>query len=133
MVAGFDNAEDFAPVVGWELYQVTVDKYHVMFLFDNGWQLLNVAHSFSYRSADGIVSYTYEIYGAGKGLNVDGILRQRVTEVEVRNKRELALIFQNGDELSVHDHPDYRSWWFMPVSDPASPAEAQGWSMSDDD
>ncbi len=58
MVAGFDKAEDFAPVVRWELYQVTLDKYHVMFYFQNGWQLLDVAYSFSHSSADGSVNYT---------------------------------------------------------------------------
>jgi hypothetical protein len=45
MVSGFRSAEDFQPVIGWQLYQVTLDKYHVMFFFENGWQLLNVAHA----------------------------------------------------------------------------------------
>ena len=59
MVVGFQDARDFNPVVGWELYQITFDKYHIGFLFENGWQLLNVAHRFSHRSRDGSVDYTY--------------------------------------------------------------------------
>ena len=66
MVTGFHNPIDFKPVEGWELYQVTLDKYHVMFFFENGWQLLNVAHAFSYQSFDGEVSYTYEVNGPSK-------------------------------------------------------------------
>ena len=32
MVLGFNESDDFSPVVGWELYEVTLNKYHVMFL-----------------------------------------------------------------------------------------------------
>jgi hypothetical protein len=32
MAIGFSSRFDFSPIVGWELYQVTIDKYHVTFL-----------------------------------------------------------------------------------------------------
>ena len=133
MVSGFSNAEDFQPVVGWELYQVTLDKYHVMFFFENGWQLLNVAYAFSYRSADGAVAYTYEVECAGGTIEVDRILRERITQVEVTARDRLAIIFANGDALTIHDTPEYRSWWFQPMSDPEYPAKARGWSLSDEE
>jgi hypothetical protein len=133
VVNGFRSAEDFRPVVGWELCEVTLDKYHVMFLFENGWQLLNVAHAFSYRSADGSVAYTYEVDGPRHSIEVHRILRERVAAVEVRAKDRLALIFENGDELTVHDTPDLRSWWFQPMSDPKYPEKAQGWCFSDEE
>jgi hypothetical protein len=133
MVSGFRSAEDFRPVVGWELYQVTLDKYHVMFFFENGWQLLNVAYAFSYRSADGSVDYTYAIDGVGKSIDVDRILRERVVDVTVRAKDRLALTFANGDELIVHDTPQYRSWWFQPMPNPAFPETEPGWCFSDEE
>lgn len=133
MVSGFRSAEDFRPVVGWELYQVTLDKYHVMFFFENGWQLLNVAHAFSYRSADGSVAYTYDIEGPRKRIELDRVLRERVVEVSVRGKDRLALIFGNGDELTVHDSPELRSWWFQPMPDPDDPEKEPGWRFSDED
>src|SRR3954447_21182871 len=95
MVAGFQEAQDFAPVVGWELYQVTLDKYHLGFLFENGWQLLNIAYRFSHHSRDGAVSYTYETGGAGNANQLDRLLRERVSEVVVKSERELALVFGN--------------------------------------
>lgn len=131
MVSGFQSSDDFRPVIGWELYQVTLDKYHVMFHFENGWQLLNVANAFSYRSADGSVSYTYEIYGTRKWLEVDRILRERVVAVEIRAPDRLSLIFRNGDELTVHDAPTLRSWWFLPVPNADDP-EQPLWSLSDE-
>ena len=85
------------PVVGWELYQVTLDKYHGMFFFENGWQLLNVAHRFSHNSRDGTVSYTFDTGGEGNVNQLDRLLRERVSEVVVQSKRELALVFGNGD------------------------------------
>jgi len=133
MVSGFHDAEQFRPVLGWELYQVTLDKYHVMFFFENGWQLLNVAHAFSYRSVDGAVAYTYETEGSCKSIEVDRILRERVTRVDVRARDRLALIFANGDELTIHDSPEYRSWWFQPMPDPDYPEKGQGWCLSDEE
>ena len=58
MAIGFSERFDFSPIKGWELYQVTIDKYHVMFFFENGHALLNVADSFSFCSADGSIHYT---------------------------------------------------------------------------
>lgn len=133
MAIGFASSDDFAPVVGWELYQVTLDKYNVMFLFENGWQLMNVAHSFAHRSADGRVSYTYELYGDRKVLELDRVLRRRVTEVRVLARDQLGLVFEGGDEIIVHDHPDVRSWWFMPIQDPDSEQSPAGWAISDDE
>jgi hypothetical protein len=34
MAIGFSDRFDFSPVIGWELYQVTIDKYHLMFWFE---------------------------------------------------------------------------------------------------
>jgi len=133
MVSGFRSAENFRPVVGWELFQITLDKYHVMFFFENGWKLLNVAHAFSYRSVDGSVDYTFEIYGPHKSIEVDRILHERVAEVEVRSKDRLTLIFENGDELTVHDSPEFRSWWFMPVDNPSDPESVHAWSFFDEE
>lgn len=133
MVTGFQNPADFKPILGWELYQVTLDKYHVMFLFENGWQLLNVAHAFSYKSIDGAVAYTYEVNGPSKQIEVDRIIRQRITDVVVRAPNRLTLIFENGDELTVHDAPELRSWWFQPVADRDNPISSHGWHFSDED
>lgn len=71
---------------------------------------MNVAHAFSYKSDDGAVAYTYEVYGPSKQIEVDRILRQRITDVAVRAPNRLALVFENGDELTVHDAPEMRSW-----------------------
>ncbi len=131
MALGFKTSADFSPVVGWELYQVTLDKYHVMFFFENGWQLLNVAHSFSHRSADDRVSYTFELYGDRKTVELDRLLRKKVTEVNVRGRDRLALMFEGGDELIVHDHPDSRSWWFMPINNPDDERSRASWAISD--
>ena len=131
MVIGFENAEDFGPVVGWELYRVTLDKYHVMFYFQNGWQLLNVAHSFSHKSADGSVDYTFEIYGTHKRLELDRLLRRIVVRVVVAARDRLALVFDNGDELIIHDDPKFRSWWFMAVPDRMFPDKPQWQGLSD--
>ncbi len=133
MAIGFGSSSDFAPVVGWELYQVVLDKYHVMFLFENGWQLMNVAHSFTHRSADSRVSYTFELYGDRKVLELDRVLRKKVTEVTVLSRDRLALMFEGGDEIIVHDHPDVRSWWFMPIQHPDSEHDRAGWAISDDE
>ncbi len=91
MAYGFRTSYNFDPVVGWDLYQVTLDKYHVMFHFNNGWGLLNIAHSFSLRSADGAIAYRYEIYGSDKNLNLDPVLRERVVGWRIRNVDDLDL------------------------------------------
>ena len=133
MTTGFNDAQDFAPVIGWELYEVTINKYHVMFYFENAWQLLNVAYAFSHRSTDGVIDYTYEIYGAAKALQVERLILHKIVSVEVRARDQLVLRFDNGDELVILDDPNFCSWWFMPVQDLKRPDHSAGWSMSDDD
>ena len=89
MVIGFKDAARFAFIVGWELDQVTFDKYHVMFHFHSN-RLLNVAHSYGLRSPDGALSYVYKIYGAPEVALVHPILRERVVEVRVASADQLA-------------------------------------------
>lgn len=113
MAVGFSDKFDFSPILGWELYQVTLDKHHVMFWFEGGHALLNVAEKFSFVSAGGSLSYTYELYGAHKSLTLDSILRLRIKGVRVCSKDELELTFENGDRLIIHDNPMTRSWWFL--------------------
>jgi hypothetical protein len=113
MAWGFHSAADFSFLVRWELFQVRVDKYHIMFFVNNEWGLLNVADRFSYRAVDGSINYTYEIYGNEKYLNVDRILRTQVCDVSVYSKDRLDIAFANGDVLSVYDNPSFRSWWFI--------------------
>ncbi len=113
MAIGFSERFDFRPIIGWELDQVKIDKYHVMFFFENEHALLNVADRFSFRSADNAVRYEYTIYGDQKSLNVDSILRVRVREIKIVSKDRLDLIFENGDVLSVYDNPEFCSWWFL--------------------
>ena len=113
MAIGFSDRFDFSPIVGWELYQITIDKYHVMFWFEGEQALLNVADRFSFRSGDGAVDYTYEIYGAEKTLNLDRTLRTKIAAANVVSKDRLDLVFETGDVLSIYDNPDFRSWWFL--------------------
>ena len=98
----------------WKLHQVAIDKYHVMFWFENGHCLLNVAYRFGFRSADGATEYLYDVQAPGdrKLLAVDSILRRSVTRVEALDPRQLALVFDNGDTLVVHDGAQTRSAWF---------------------
>jgi hypothetical protein len=135
MGVGFETAGDFSPIVGWELYQVTFDKYHVMFWFENGRGLLNVADRFSYRSSDGAISYTYEIYGSAKAANFDRIQRESIKRVNIVSKRQLDLIFVNGDKLTINDNPEFRSWWIFlraPSSEPPKESPIV-WAIGDDD
>jgi hypothetical protein len=113
MAIGFTQRFDFGPIIGWELYQVTIDKYHIMFWFENEHALLNVADRFSFRSSDGAVNFLYEIYGRHKSLNVDRILRTKIAEVQTISKDQLDLVFENRDVLSIYDNPEFRSWWFL--------------------
>jgi hypothetical protein len=130
MAIGFSVRFDFSPIVGWELYQVTIDKYHVVFWFENENCLRNVADRFSFISADKTVSYIYEIYGAQKFLNLDRILRVKVADVRIITRDQLDLVFETGDILSVYDNPEFRSWWFLGGrnSDPTCPEDE--WSLS---
>jgi hypothetical protein len=113
MAIGFSNRFDFRPIIGWELHQITIDKYHVMFWFENGHALLNVADRFSLKSFDEAVSFTYEIYGDNKFMNLDRVLRVRIGDVHIVTKDQLDLVFENKDVLTVYDNPELRSWWFF--------------------
>jgi hypothetical protein len=128
MAIGFSDRFDFSPIIGWELYQVTIDKYHVMFWFENENCLLNVADRFSFTSADKTVSYIYEIYGAQKSLNLDRILRVKVADIRIITKDQLDLVFETGDILSVYDNPEFRSWWFLGGCHLDPPSQRTCWS-----
>lgn len=132
MVDGFHDVRDFKPVIGWELYQITLDKLHVMFYFEDGWQLLNVAYRFSHRSQDGTINYTCDVADYGQPMQLNRLLREKILEVKIYSERELSLRFSNSDELIVYDNPLSRSWWFIPVADPDFPEKAKAWSKWDD-
>jgi hypothetical protein len=125
MAIGFSSRFDFSPIIGWELYQVTIDKYHLMFWFEDERALLNVADRCSFKSSDGTVAFVYEIYGPQKSLNVDRILRTKVSEARIITKDQLDLTFENGDVLSIYDNPELRSWWFLGGREPIS---SSAWS-----
>jgi hypothetical protein len=120
--------------VTWELYQVQVDKYHVMFWFENGHCLLNVAFRFSFRASDGAIDYVYDVQAPGdrKSLYVDTILRQRIAAVDALDERRLALVFDTGDTLVIHDSPQERSAWFYRY-DPKNHRGPMLWFVDDDE
>lgn len=118
MVTGFIDIKQFAPIIGWELYQVTLDKYHAIFYFENGDIILDVASAFSHKSKDGTIKYTYDLYGSPSQFYVHRILRRNVTDISILSRYRLSLIFDNDDELVIHDNPNFCSWWFMPVGAP---------------
>jgi hypothetical protein len=132
MARGFKNTEEFAFVIGWELDQVTFDKYHVMFHFYPS-RLLNIAHSYGLRSPDNAVSYTYEIYGTPSSGLVHPILRERITAAHVAAIDRLDLEFQNGYVLSVFDDADTKSWWFIDLVDDKPPLPGGPRLPEDDD
>ena len=101
-------------LIGWELYQVHVDKYHVMFWFENGWCLLNIAWRFAFVSADRLTAYTYDVQADGgrKALDISSILRTRIISLEFPDEWELHLVFANGGKLIVFDQPHMRSCWY---------------------
>jgi hypothetical protein len=101
-------------LVGWERYQVQVGKYHVMFWFENGWCLLNVAWRFAFVSADRLTAYTYDVQAEGgrKAFDIDRILCTRIVALEFPDDWELHLIFANGDKVIIFDQPHMRSCWF---------------------
>jgi hypothetical protein len=86
---------------------------------------LNIAERCSFRSSDGSVNFTYEIYGPAKFLNVDRILRTKIAAIRIVTKDQLDLVFDHGDVLSVYDDPDSRSWWFLGEREMLP---SQGWS-----
>lgn len=122
---------------GWELYQVQVDKYHVMFWFENGWCLMNISWRFAYISADNITSYVCDVQAEGgrKAFDVDRILRNRIAEIDFPDEWEMHLVFENGDTLVVFDQPHMRSCWFYRYdgaqSDP--PKTRALWAVDDDE
>ncbi|MEH2488064.1 hypothetical protein [Bradyrhizobium sp. AZCC 2230] len=130
MAIGFTQRFDFCPIIGWELYQVTIDKYHVMFWFEDENALLNVADRFSFRSSDGAVNFLYEIYGNHKSLNVDRILRVKIAETKIVSKDQLDLVFENGDVLSIYDNPEFRSWWFLGGRQKDPAIQRTSWSFA---
>src|SRR5262249_6873563 len=119
----------FSAIIGWELYQVTIDKYHLMFWFENERALLNVADRCSFKSSDRTTNFSYEIYGSHKSLNVDRILRTKITEVRIITKDQLDLLFENGDVLSVYDIPALRSWWFLGGRQDEPMIQRTSWSL----
>jgi len=118
MTLGFSNSRRREALVrelcGWELYQVQVDKYYVMFWFQNGWCLLNVAWRFAYVSADHLTAFTYDVKAEGgrKALEVDRILRKQISAIDFPDDWEMHLVFDNGDTLIIFDQPHMRSCWF---------------------
>ena len=118
MTIGFSDPRRVArlrqELTTWTLYQVTVDKFHAMFWFENGHALINSAFRFESRSADGQSDYVYDVQAEGgrKFLKVDGILRRKIDAVAALSDRELGLTFKNGDMLIIHDSAAMRSAWF---------------------
>ncbi len=137
MTLGFHGArlEELSnELISWELYRVEIDKYHVMFWFENGHCLANVAYRFSFESFDRSVSYVYDVQATGskKYLNVDSILRRQVNAVNATNSDQLVLTFDNGDKLTIHNSPTMRSAWFYRYT----PQDHDGpllWSVEDDE
>jgi hypothetical protein len=125
---GFADASEFDRIIGWKLCEVVINKHHAMFRFDHNRGLLNVAISFSYCSADKAIEYSYEIYGPAKFLNADRILYIPITGIDVPGHDQLDIIFANGDVLTVHDVPIYRSWWFIRYG----PDRELEWIIEDD-
>jgi hypothetical protein len=86
----------------------------VEFWFENGHCLLNVAFRFELQSADRKFGYVYDVQAKGgrKFLNVDCLLRQKVSDVRAPNERQLEILFESGNTLIVHDNAQMRSAWF---------------------
>jgi len=131
MTIGFSADQDFSPIIGWTLYQVVIDKFHVIFLFNDGRDFLDVANKFSYRSADGKLSFTFDIYGDAKSIVVDRILLKSISSWKVASKDELVLFFENDDQISVYDNPKLRSWWFIGGPIDAGQVQSNGLCLSD--
>ena len=141
MTIGFGGADRrdalSRELIGWELYQVHVDKYHVMFWFENGWCLLNIAWRFAFVSADRLTAYTYDVQADGgrKALDISSILCTRIISLEFPDEWELHLVFANGGKLIVFDQPHMRSCWFIRYAGgkvETSPSLVV-WSIDDDE
>ena len=72
---------------------------------ENEHALLNVADRCSFKSADGTVNFSYEIYGSHKSLTLTAFSALRSHRFEVVTKEQLDLVFENGDVLSIYDDP----------------------------
>ncbi|WP_158269955.1 hypothetical protein [Litoreibacter ponti] len=117
----------------WELYQVTIDKYHVMLWFEGGNCLLNVSYRFEFVGKAEDQDYVYDVQASGnrKLLTVEPILRQRIKSVSAPDDRRLVLEFDGGS-LIIHDSPKMRSAWFYRY-DPRDPKGALLWSEDDEE
>jgi hypothetical protein len=117
----------------WELYQVEIDKYYVMFWFDNGHCLLNVAYRFEFLAATSSQSFIYDVQASGnrKFLCVDSILREKIKSVYALDNRRLAIEFKQG-KLIIHDSPEMRSAWFYRY-DPIDHNRQLLWFVEDED
>jgi len=111
MARGFKEDSEFSALLAWELYQITFDKYHVMFFFNNGWAFLNVAFKFAIRMPGSAERYVYEIYGEQKLALIDPILRKKVNNISVKSINQLDIEFENGYVLEIYDDPEICSWW----------------------
>ena len=98
----------------WALYQVTIDRHHVKFWFEEGHCPLNSACRFSFLSAALSIDYVYDIQAPGdrKLLNIDAVLQRPIVDVVALDARRLALVFDNEDTLVIHASPSMRSAWF---------------------
>jgi hypothetical protein len=118
MTLGFGDPERQAKLaselVDWTLHQVAVDKYHVMFWFNDGSCLLNISWRFAYISADHLTAYIFDVQAEGgrKAFDVDRILRKQIAKIEFPDPWELHLVFENGDTLIIFYTPHLRSCWF---------------------
>jgi hypothetical protein len=142
MTLGFSEPERLlklkAELMGWELYQVTIDKYHVMFWFENGYCLLNAAFRFSVRSADRAHEEVYDVQAPGdrKAVNFNQLLRRPIVSVEASGDRQLVLTFDSGAALVIHDDPRSRSAWFCRYNGDALAGNAPTsviWGEDDDE
>lgn len=138
MTLGFASPERLREIkqelLGWELYQVQVDKFHVMFWFEDGHCLLNAAFRFSFRSSDRSIEYVYDVQAPGnrKFLYVDSILRHSIRAVDPLDERQLGLVFDTGDILVIHDSPEERSAWFYRYN-PKNHADPLLWAVDDEE
>ena len=132
MGMGFSNAGDFRRIIGWELDQITVDKYHIMFWFVYGQKrcLLNVADKITHKSCENNLLSEYEIYGDRKEFSFHRLLRCTILDTSIIENDTMDIIFSNSDILTIYDNPKFRSWWFIQYD---SDGVTKEWSIEDDD
>jgi hypothetical protein len=137
MTVGYGDAERVEKIrrelLTWTLEQVTVDLYHVMFWFEGGHALANVAYRFETRAPGGSArTYDVQAEGGRKLLDVEHLLRKRVAGVAAATDRRLSLTFEGDGELIIHDHPQMRSAWFYRY-DPENHDAPLLWSEDDEE